>query len=79
MEIQEAIAIIQEKEGLHGQEEVAKHLKVSQPTISNYMAGRSQPTLSVAAMIYGMYGIQCEPFTKKALQKELDFLNKVKS
>ena len=76
MLVNEAIELIKEQEKLHDQYELAKLLKVSQGTISNYYKGNTYPNLKVAGYIYGKYNLRCEPFTEEALQKEWDFQTK---
>ena len=76
MKIKEAPEIIKEKEGAHDQYELAKLLKVSQGTISNYSKSNAYPTLMVAGYVYGTYGLQVEPFTKLALEKEWEWQKK---
>jgi len=76
MLISEAIAKIKEQLKLKDQYEVARTLGISQATVSNYMKGKSYPTLSVATKIYGEYGYRVEPFTESALKKEWEFYTK---
>ena len=78
MLIKEALEIIKEKEKAKDQYILAKLLKVSQGTISNYTKGTTYPTLIVAGYIYGKYGLQVEPFTEIALKKEWDWQQKYK-
>jgi DNA-binding XRE family transcriptional regulator len=70
MFIKEALEQIKVKEGIKDQYELAKVIGVSQPTISNYYKGHSNPTLEIASTIYGRWGFRCEPFTEMALEKE---------
>ena len=78
MLIKEALEEIIERENLPDQYEVAKSIGVSQPTISNYKKGRTYPQLDIAALIYGRYGLRCEPFTEQALAIEWERLKKQK-
>ena len=74
MFINEAINTIKKEHKVADQYEMAKIIQVSQATISNYLKGTTYPQLPVAARIYGLYGLRCEPFTEKALQKEWDMI-----
>ena len=76
MLISEAIEKIMIEFRVADQYEMSKILGVSQGTISNYIKGKTYPSLSVAAKIYGRYGYRVEPYTEKALEKEWDFIKR---
>ena len=77
MEIKEALEEIQKLEGFGTQRELAKSLGISPPQLSNYIHGKSLPSLNMAGKLYARYGFQIEPFTEKALQKEADYIEVV--
>lgn len=72
MLIKDAIEEIKEVTGAKDQYEVADVIGTSQGTVSNYMKGRSYPTLEIAARIYNEFNIRCEPFTEWALQDYIE-------
>ena len=78
MTITEALGKIDEQLGFNNQYKMAKHLQVSQGTISNYYKLGAYPSLRVAGFIYGEYGFQIEPFTEKALKKEWEYQKEVR-
>jgi len=63
MFISEALDEIAQEEGTNDQKELAKIIGVTQGTISNYYAGKTDPTKKVAILIFNKYGHRCEPFT----------------
>ena len=77
MEIREALEYIKEKKDVNGQVALAMAIGVSQGQISKYMKGGTYPNLSTAARIWGKYGIRCEPFTEKALEKEWKYMTRM--
>ena len=76
MLINEALELIKKEKGLQDQYDLSRELGVSQATVSNYVNGKSYPTLSVASKIYGEYGHRVEPFTEWALQKDWEIRRK---
>ena len=61
---------------IHANKDVAKILGVSQATISLYRSDKIYPSLRGAAIIYGRYGYQTEPYTELALQSEWEYAKK---
>ena len=76
MLVKDALLKIKDDLKLQDQYDMAKVLGVSQGTISNYMKGKSYPTLLIAARIYGEFGYRVEPFTEDALKKEWEYIHK---
>jgi len=76
MLITEALEVIKDIEKESNQYKLAKLLRVSQGTISNYTKHGKYPDLRAAGYIWGKYGIQVEPFTEKALEKEWEYQKK---
>ena len=68
MFIAEALDEIAQEEGTNDQKELAKIIGVTQGTISNYYAGKTDPTKKVATFIFAKYGHRCEPFTVFSLE-----------
>ena len=72
--MKDALEKIMEEKAITKQKEMAEYLDISQGQVSNYMMNKSYPALRVAAVIYGRFGYQVEPYTEKALKKEWEYL-----
>ena len=68
--IKEAISSVLEEKRLT-QKELAKELGVSEATVSNYLKHDAYPALRVAAVVLDRWGYFCEPYTDRALHREV--------
>ena len=74
MYIDEAIMhILDNDTSIESQKDLCTKLGISAPMVSAYKKRESRPNLHNASRIWGLYGIQVEPYTELSLQEEWEY------
>jgi len=72
MEINEAITVLLDHDNTP--KEIAASVEITPGMVSHYLKNGNYPSLKTAALMWGVHGMQVEPFTDKALMKKYEEL-----